>query len=128
MNIIRSKCECLTLSAIVCIFVYINFLWFDLFLFYFWCCVKVCRGFQSSRSPPPHIYNRTENKTTAVTYKVSISIHCKLKIYFLFLQNGLRLRLANYIFLKYIICNIYVYKTFSFSFMLSCCCALMRDS
>lgn len=40
-------------------------------------CVCVCQGAGGSELPltATHIYNRTENKTTAVTYKVSISIH-----------------------------------------------------
>lgn len=39
--------------------------------------VCVCQGAGDSELPltATHIYNRTENKTTAVTYKVSISIH-----------------------------------------------------
>lgn len=40
-------------------------------------CVCACQGAGGSELPltATHIYNRTENKTTAVTYKVSISIH-----------------------------------------------------
>lgn len=41
------------------------------------CALCVCQGAGDSELPltATHIYNRTENKTTAVTYKVSISIH-----------------------------------------------------
>lgn len=41
------------------------------------CTLCVCQGAGGSELPltATHIYNRTENKTTAVTYKVSISIH-----------------------------------------------------
>lgn len=39
-------------------------------------CVKLqVRRFRELPLTATHIYNRTENKTTAVTYKVSISIH-----------------------------------------------------
>lgn len=37
--------------------------------------VSRCRRFRELPLTATHIYNRTENKTTAVTYKVSISIH-----------------------------------------------------
>lgn len=60
---------------------------FEIFFFFFVdhvvvdivvaCALCVCQGAGDSELPltATHIYNRTENKTTAVTYKVSISIH-----------------------------------------------------
>lgn len=73
---------------IVIFFCYYRFLIFERCLKFFFffvdhvdivvaCALCVCQGAGDSELPltATHIYNRTENKTTAVTYKVSISIH-----------------------------------------------------
>ena len=89
--IIYSKCQTIE-KSMDCNFLLLQTVVRILFFFCWSCCVcivcvcvRVCQGAGGSELPltATHIYNRTENKTTAVTYKVFHQYPPVSKIYFI---------------------------------------------